>query len=85
MRAFYRVDKRDITTGSTDGIQLQYFQDANLSMPIAGATKVSQGTYFINGELAGCFASESISIRSQVKLKGIESQPICPDKRIDLA
>jgi len=82
--AFTDLTKKDITAGSTDGIQLQYFQDANLTMPIADATKVSHGTYFIKGELAGCAASGSISIRSQVKLKLIESQTICPDKKIDL-
>jgi hypothetical protein len=83
--AFTDLTNSAITTGSTAGMQLQYFQDANLSMPVADATKVRQGTYFIRGERAGCFTGASISIRSQLKLKVIESQPICPDKKIDLA
>ena len=83
--AFIDLTQSAITTGSTAGIQLQYFQDANLSIPVADATKVSQGTYFIKGQLAGCSTKSSISIRSQVKLKVIEPQTICPDKRIDLA
>jgi hypothetical protein len=83
--AFIDLTQSAITTGSTPGIQLQYFQDANLSIPVADATKVSQGTYFIKGELSGCFTKTSISIRSQLKLKVIEPQTICPDKTIDLA
>ena len=83
--AFIDLTQSAITTGSTAGIQLQYFQDANLSIPVADATKVSQGTYFIKGQLAGCSTKSSISIRSQVKLKVIEPQTICPDKTIDLA
>ncbi|MFY8011279.1 MAG: PKD-like domain-containing protein, partial [Saprospiraceae bacterium] len=83
--AFIDLTQSAITTGSSAGIQLQYFQDANLSIPVADATKVSQGTYFIKGQLAGCSTKSSISIRSQVKLKVIEPQTICPDKSIDLA
>jgi hypothetical protein len=83
--AFTNLTQSSITTGSTAGIQLKYFQDANLSVPVADATKVSQGTYFIKGELAGCSTKTSISIRSQLKLKVIEIQTICPDKNIDLA
>jgi hypothetical protein len=83
--AFTDLTQSSITTGSTAGIQLKYFQDANLSIPVADATKVSQGTYFIKGELAGCSTKTSISIRSQLKLKVIEPQTICPDKNIDLA
>ena len=83
--AFTDLTQSSITTGSTAGIQLKYFQDANLSIPVADATKVSQGTYFIKGELSGCSTKASISIRSQLKLKVIEPQIICPDKNIDLA
>jgi hypothetical protein len=83
--AFTDLTQSAITTGSTAGIQLQYFQDANLSIPVPDATKVSQGTYFIKGQLAGCSTKSSISVRSQVKLKVIEPQTICPDKSIDLA
>jgi hypothetical protein len=83
--AFTDLTQSSITTGSTAGIQLKYFQDANLSIPVADATKVSQGTYFIKGELSGCSTKTSISIRSQLKLKVIEPQTICPDKNIDLA
>jgi hypothetical protein len=83
--AFIDLTQSSITSGSSPGIQLQYFQDANLSIPVADATKVSQGTYFIKGQLAGCSTKSSISIRSQVKLKVIEPQTICPDKSIDLA
>jgi hypothetical protein len=83
--AFIDLTQSSITTGSTAGIQLKYFQDANLSIPVADATKVSQGTYFIKGELSGCSTKASISIRSQLKLKVIEPQIICPDKNIDLA
>jgi hypothetical protein len=83
--AFTDLTQSSITTGSTAGIQLKYFQDANLSIPVADATKVSQGTYFIKGELSGCSTKTSISIRSQLKLKVIEPPTICPDKSIDLA
>ena len=82
--AFTDLTQSSITSGSTAGIQLKYFQDANLSIPLPDATKVSQGTYFIKGELAGCSTKTSISIRSQLKLKVIEPQTICPDKTIDL-
>ncbi len=83
--AFIDLTQSSITLGSTAGIQLKYFQDANLSIPLPDPTKVSQGTYFIKGELAGCSTKTSISIRSQLKLKVIEPQTICPDKTIDLA
>lgn len=83
--AFTDLTQSSITSGSTAGTQLKYFQDANLSIPVADATKVSQGTYFISGELSGCSTKTSISIRSQLKLKVIEPQTICPDKTIDLA
>jgi hypothetical protein len=83
--AFIDLTQSAITSGSTAGIQLQYFQDANLTIPVPDATKVSQGTYFIKGQWAGCSTKSSISIRSQVKLKVIEPQTICPDKSIDLA
>ena len=83
--AFTDLTQSLITSGSTAGIQFKYFQDANLSIPVADATKVSQGTYFIKGELSGCSTKTSISIRSQLKLKVIEPQTICPDQRIDLA
>jgi hypothetical protein len=83
--AFTDLTQSSITSGSTAGIQLQYFQDANLSIPVPDATRVSQGTYFIKGVLSGCSTKTSISIRSQLKLKVIEPQTICPDQRIDLA
>jgi len=84
--AFTDLTESSVTSGSTAGIQLQYFQDADLTLPIPDATKVSRGTYFIKGEVAGCTTKTSITIRSQLKLRlTIKSEPICPDKKIDLA
>jgi hypothetical protein len=84
--AFTDLTESSVTAGSTSGILLQYFQDADLTLPIPDATKVSRGTYFIKGEKAGCTTKTSITIRSQLKLRlAVNSEPICPDKKIDLS
>ena len=84
--AFTNLTESSITSGSTAGIRLQYFEDADLTVPIPDATKVSRGTYFIKGEVAGCSTKTSITIRSQLKLRlTVKTARICSDKNIDLS
>jgi len=84
--AFTDLTERSVTSGSTAGIRLQYFQDADLTLPIPDATKVSIGTYFIKGEVAGCSTKTSITIRSQLKLRlTVKTASICSDKNINLS
>jgi hypothetical protein len=83
--AFTDLTESSVTSGSTAGIRLQYFQDADLTLPIPDATKVSRGTYFIKGEVAGCTTKTSVTIRSQLKLSlAVKTAHICSDKNIDL-
>jgi len=84
--AFTDLTESSITSGSAAGIQLSYFQDANLTVPVIDAKNVSRGTYYIKGQLAGCSTKASITIRSQLKLRlTVKSEPICPDKKNDLS
>ena len=84
--AFTDLTEPAFTSGSTAGMRLQYYEDADLTVPIPDATKVGRGTYFIKGEVAGCTTKTSITIRSQLKLKlTVKTARICSDKNIDLS
>ena len=76
----------DITgaINTTSGVNLKYFQDNNLTMPVVDPMKVSQGTYFIQGEKDGCKSLATIFVRSQLRMKLSEPETLCPDKSFDL-
>jgi hypothetical protein len=66
------------------GVNLKYFQDVALTMPVTDPKKVSQGTYFILGEKDGCKSTSTIYVRSQLRMKLSEPETLCPDKSFDL-
>jgi hypothetical protein len=77
----------DITgaiSSTTTGVNLKYFQDAALTLPVADPKKVSQGTYFILGEKEGCKSTSTIYVRSQLKMRLSQPETLCPDKSFDL-
>jgi len=77
----------DITSAissNTTGVNLKYFQDFALTLPVADPKKVSQGTYFILGEKDGCKSSSTIYVRSKLKLKVSDPKTLCPDNSFDL-
>jgi len=82
--AFTDISANSITAGSTPNLVLSYFQDPQLSLPLANPSKVSQGTYFIKGQIGSCFVSAPISIKSQLKLKVNDLETACPGQKIDL-
>jgi len=82
--AFTNITSNQITTGSTPNLTLSYFQDAQLSIPLVNPDKVSQGTYFIKGQIGSCLVSAPISIKSQLKLKVNDPETACPGQKIDL-
>lgn len=76
----------DITgaINTTTGVNLKYFQDAALTLPVDDPKKVSQGTYFILGEKEGCKSTSTIYVRSQLKIRLSQPETLCPDKSFDL-
>lgn len=82
--AFTDISANSITAGSTPNLVLTYFQDPQLSLPLANPSKVSQGTYFVKGQIGECFVSAPISIKSQLKLKVNNPETVCFGQKIDL-
>jgi len=82
--AFTDITASSITAGSTPNLVLSYYQDPQLSLPLANPSKASQGTYFIKGQIGACFVSAPISIKSQIKLKVNDPKTACPGQKIDL-
>lgn len=82
--AFTDITASSITAGSTPNLVLSYYQDPQLSLPLANPSKVSQGTYFIKGQIGACFVSAPVSIKSQLKLKVNDPETACPGQKIDL-
>lgn len=82
--AFTDITSSSITAGSTPNLVLSYYQDPQLSLPLANPSKVSQGTYFIKGQIGACFVSAPVSIKSQLKLKVNDPETACPGQKIDL-
>lgn len=72
-----------VSTNAT-GVNLKYFQDVALTLPVTDPKKVSQGTYFILGEKDGCRSTSTIYVRSQLRMKLSEPETLCPDKSFDL-
>ncbi len=82
--AFTDITASSITAGSTPNLVLSYYQDPQLSLPLANPSKVSQGTYFIKGQIGACFVYAPVSIKSQLKLKVNDPETACPGQKIDL-
>jgi hypothetical protein len=82
--AFIDLTAPDLTAGSSANLSLSYFRDAQLSVPLANPDKVSQGTYFVKGQLGTCFVSAPVSIKAQIKLKVNDPQTVCPNQKTDL-
>lgn len=68
-----------ITKGSTEGLIFSYFLDSMFTVPVPNPTQVTDGKYFIKGELdnvyGGFFVSGSVKITIYEKPKLIITDP----------